>query len=83
MKEVTTKAVCRALARRRRRLGISQDALADIAGTHQKVISHIELGKSNNPGIHTISKIAQGLGMRLSELYRSVEDGDGPFRGKG
>lgn len=69
----------RALARRRQFLGLSQRELGKRIGMKSPVISHIEGYKSKNPGIRTIHRIAQGLGMTMSELYCAVENGNAPF----
>lgn len=46
----------------------SQIYLAEKAGVSRSVISNIEVGKQNNPSIGTLWRIANALGMPLSEL---------------
>lgn len=52
------------LFKAREKAGISQRALAKLAGTTQKVISNIE-GGDLNPGICLLQRIAQELRMRF------------------
>jgi transcriptional regulator with XRE-family HTH domain len=45
----------------------SQDALAADAGRHQGLIGEIENGRAN-PGVETLGKIADALGVHPREL---------------
>lgn len=64
----------RALARNVRRLrqarGLSQDELADTIGAQTSAISHIE-NRRGNPTLVTIELIAEALGVRFIDLFRS------------
>jgi transcriptional regulator with XRE-family HTH domain len=58
--------------RRREQLGLSQEALADRAGIHRTYVSSIELGKVRI-GLEVAKKVADGLGIPLSELITEAE----------
>ena len=58
-----TREAARALVRARQEAGLSQTELARRSGTAQAVISRIECG-AVSPSLHTLTKIAKGLGMR-------------------
>jgi transcriptional regulator with XRE-family HTH domain len=58
--------------RRRERLGLSQEALADRAGIHRTYVSSIELGKVRI-GLDVAKKVAEGLEIPLSELITEAE----------
>ena len=47
--------------------GLSQEKFAEAAGVHPTYISEIELGKAN-ASIGVFERVANGLGMTLSEL---------------
>lgn len=55
------------IKRLRREQGISQEELADRAGMHRTFISQIERAVKN-PTIQTLDKIAQALGVPLTEI---------------
>lgn len=48
--------------------GMTQYALAKAAGMDQSQLAAIEKGKTQNPGVFTVQRIAQGLGVSLEEL---------------
>jgi transcriptional regulator with XRE-family HTH domain len=52
----------------RRRKGISQEALADLAGLHRTYLGGIERGE-RNPDLVNIGRIADALGVPLAELF--------------
>jgi transcriptional regulator with XRE-family HTH domain len=56
----------------RRARGISQESLAAAAGIHRTYMSAIERGKVN-VSLEVAARLAQGMGMRLSELARHAE----------
>jgi transcriptional regulator with XRE-family HTH domain len=58
---------------RRKRLGMSQQELADDAGVDRAFISNIERGK-RNPSFGTIALIAGGLKMRYARLVHNCEE---------
>jgi len=57
-----------AVRRRRERLGVSQEAFADQVIMHRTYYSAIERGEKN-PTLRTLMRIADGLGIRLAELF--------------
>jgi predicted transcriptional regulator len=59
------------IRRRRQRLGISQDMLAEKAGVHLNVIGRTERG-IYNPTIMTLKSIADALGARMVDLLRET-----------
>lgn len=50
---------------------LSQEELADRANLHAVAITYIETGK-RKPGITSIYKLARGLGVSVSELFRDM-----------
>lgn len=59
------------LERERRQL--SQEALAELAGINRSFIGEIERGEAT-PTIATLQKLADALGMKLSELIKQYEE---------
>lgn len=55
--------------RLREKAGLSQEALADIAGLHRTYVSGVERG-IRNPTIVVLEKIANALDVKLSELTK-------------
>lgn len=51
-----------------RERNISVNKLANLSGVTQSTIRDLTIGKSKNPKLKTLHKIAIGLGMTLSEL---------------
>ena len=62
-----------AIRRKRHKLAISQEELADRAGIHRTYISSIELGKVD-VGISVAYKISKALGLPLNKLIKKTED---------
>ena len=62
------------VVRLRRAKGISQEELAFRSGIHRSYIGVIERGEKS-PSIDTITKVAKGLDMSISELF-AAEAGD-------
>ncbi|UYL93907.1 XRE family transcriptional regulator [Geobacillus phage vB_GthS_PK2.1] len=54
----------------------SQQELAEISGVSQAQISYIENGKKKNPGVITLKKLADALGVSVEELIESRGDDD-------
>lgn len=58
--------------RYREKLGLSQEAFADVAGIHRTYISSIERGKVQ-VSIGIAHKVAVALGVPLSRMLRDLE----------
>jgi len=54
----------------RNKLGISQDRLSKLADVTYDTIIKIESGRSENPTIETLSKIAKALGLAGDDLIK-------------
>jgi transcriptional regulator with XRE-family HTH domain len=81
--DVISRAFGQVVRKRRETRGLSQEKLAELAGIHRTYISSIELGKVRL-GLEIAKKVADGLGVKLSELIAEAE-GDlagHPSRGK-
>ncbi|GFO58754.1 hypothetical protein GMST_10790 [Geomonas silvestris] len=52
----------------RRRVGMSQDQLAERVGIEGKYISRIEVGR-RSPSLETLEKIADSLDVEMKELF--------------
>ena len=52
---------------------LTREALARVSDVPTTTITKIEHGKTDNPGIQTIEKIAQGLGVSIADLLSDVE----------
>ena len=63
-----------AVKSRREELGLTQEEFADKAGVHRTYLSDIERG-SRNVALINIERIAAGLVLKISELFRMVERG--------
>lgn len=61
------------VAQRRKRLGMSQEELAETSGVDRAFISKIERGR-RNPSFALISHISHGLHMRFSRLVANCEE---------
>ena len=59
---------------RREALGLTQEEFAARAGIHRTYLSDVERG-SRNLSLINIERVAEALAMKLSELFRIVEDG--------
>lgn len=59
--------------------GITVNKLATLSGITQSTIEDIMAGKTKNPKLKTLHKIAVGLGMTLSELLDFPEMNDTTF----
>ena len=60
----------------RHRQGLTQEVLSGLAGIARTHLTMIELG-DKNANVDTLWRIADALGLRLSELLRLVEDSIG------
>ena len=61
------------IRRLREERGLTQDVLSGLAGVARSQLALIEAGGAC-PQIDTLWRIAEALGIRLSELIRTVED---------
>ena len=57
----------------RERQNLSQEVLSGLAGVARSHLAMIEAG-TKNANVDTLWRIADALGLRLSELIRMVED---------
>ena len=57
----------------RRKKGWNQEVLSGLAGIARSHLSEIETGRTD-AGVDTLWRIAEALGIRLSDLIRMVED---------
>ena len=60
------------LRARREASGVSQEALADLAGIHRTYVSMLERGRAN-PSLSVLDALAGALGTHLSSIFREVE----------
>ena len=61
------------LSERRKKLGLSQQDLAEISGVSLRTINAIE-NDASNPSIDVVSKIAEPLGLVISLTERVQHD---------
>ena len=61
------------IRKRRKKLGLSQEALSFKAGLHRNYISDIERGLKS-PSLRVIVKLADALGLAVSALMRMAEE---------
>lgn len=59
------------LRRLRAERGLSQEALADLAGIHRNYLGGIER-RERNVGLDNIERLARALGMPISELLAAA-----------
>jgi transcriptional regulator with XRE-family HTH domain len=48
--------------------GVKQSWLAAEAGVPEETLSRITTGKTQNPGVYTVARIAKALGITVGEL---------------
>lgn len=63
------------LAIARAKAGLTQAELAKQAGIPQSVISDIENGKTTNPRVGTLRKLADLFGCTIDDLLRETQEG--------
>ncbi|MDT0264240.1 helix-turn-helix domain-containing protein [Jatrophihabitans lederbergiae] len=56
---------------RRNELGLSQEALGHLVGSHWTFVGQVERGR-RNLSLHNILKLADGLGTDASELVKDL-----------
>jgi transcriptional regulator with XRE-family HTH domain len=57
------------LRRERKKCGLSQEALADIAGLHRTYVGSVERGE-RNVSLDKIEQLAQALGLEPADLLQ-------------
>ena len=73
MNEAKTKAAFgQAMRKARQAAGLSQEALADMAGIHRTYVGDVERGERNISLINMI-RLARALSVSLSQLIRDME----------
>jgi transcriptional regulator with XRE-family HTH domain len=60
------------IRKHRARKGLSQEALAELAGIHHTYVGLVERGK-RKPTIDVAERIARALGKKLSDLVKEAE----------
>lgn len=63
----------RVIRRLRRQQGMTQEQLSGLAGISRSHLAEIESG-ADRANVETLWKIADALGLRLSALFRMIED---------
>lgn len=58
----------RKLRQLRKEQNITQEELAEKVGLDPRTVLEIEAGKRENPTVKTLNKIAEALGVKLSEI---------------
>ncbi|GAA5126550.1 helix-turn-helix domain-containing protein [Pseudonocardia adelaidensis] len=76
MSETLTASLAAALQEARRSRGLTVSALADGAGVSRAMITKVERGEAQ-PTAVLLARLANALGMTLSELVARAEDGGG------
>jgi len=61
------------LREQRQKLGLSQEALADLAGLHRTYVSQVERTVTN-VSIDNVEKLARALGVEADKLFSRRED---------
>jgi CheY-like chemotaxis protein/DNA-binding XRE family transcriptional regulator len=62
---------------RRRRLGVSQEELAERAGLHRTYVADIERG-ARNPSLHTIDRLARAFDVSIASLFGPLGSDEPP-----
>lgn len=65
-----TNNIAKNMKKYRAKMGISQDKLSKLADVTFHTITKIESGATPNPGIETMSKIANALEVSLDDLIK-------------
>lgn len=67
-------AIKQAMIDARKASGLTQKQLAERTGIAQGDISKLENG-NGNPSIHTLQRLAAGMGMKLQLSFTPIQDG--------
>lgn len=59
--------------------GLSQEKLAELAGTSPKYLSRIEVGREN-PTLDLFARLAKGLQIELYEIFQFAQASEQPRR---
>lgn len=70
--------IVKAILNARKEKNITQKQLAELTGIAQADISRMETGNSN-PSLHTLQRLATGLGMMVKLEFVPVPFGEGEF----
>ncbi|MGH7889502.1 MAG: helix-turn-helix domain-containing protein [Thermodesulfobacteriota bacterium] len=70
--EAITKKIAQVIRERRKRVGLSQEELAEKADIDRTYVSLIERGKVNMTVV-VVAKIAKALGVSLSSIIKKIE----------
>lgn len=65
-------ALAAGMKRLRKRLGLTQAALAEVAGLHVQYVSQVER-QQRSPAMDTIDRLADALGVSPAELFSAGE----------
>jgi transcriptional regulator with XRE-family HTH domain len=68
----------RRVQRRRRDLGLSQEALAERAGLHRTYVGSLERGERNVALLNLVA-LARALNLRTAEMLDGVDEPDSDF----
>lgn len=71
------------LKRLREERGLTQQALARISAVAADMISRLENGHYQSPGLRTLLRLADGLGVAIGELLPEAQGMRGPASGGG
>lgn len=71
------KAICDLIVAQMKAQGISMRKLSGLAGMSESAVRDL-LRKVDNPGVGTLFKIANGLGIPFDDLMAAGDDGEGP-----
>jgi transcriptional regulator with XRE-family HTH domain len=62
--------------------GLSQEAFADACGVHRTYMGHLERGEKN-VSFRSILRIADALGITLSEFFADLQNGESAGKSSG
>jgi len=61
-----------AVRNRRERRGLTQEALAELAGLERTYLTDLEAGR-RNPSVKTLDRLARALGVKVHTLFELAE----------